>query len=163
MNMARYTQKTLLVYFLSIGLAFAVGGLAGQVTQNSIEGWYTQLNKPFFNPPNAVFAPVWTLLYLLMGWAAARIWLKGRHHKWGKTALYPYGAQLIFNGLWSLVFFGLRQPMGALLVILALLVLIERTKHWFRLVDRTAAVMIYPYLAWVSFATILNLSIVILN
>jgi len=161
--MPQNKKQTFLVYFLSIGLAFAVGGLAGQVTQDAIDGWYTQLNKPFFNPPNVVFAPVWTLLYFLMGWAAARIWLKGQHHRWGKTALYHYGAQLLFNGLWSLVFFGLRQPLGAFVVILILLVLIERSIHWFRLVDRTAAFMLYTYLAWVSFATILNLSIVILN
>jgi len=160
---ARLKKQTFGVYFLSITLAFAVGGLAGQVTQTSIEGWYSQLNKPFFNPPNFIFAPVWTLLYFLMGWAAARVWLKAQHHKWGKTALYHYGAQLLFNGLWSLVFFGLRQPLGALLVILVLLVLIERSLHWFRLVDRTAAFMLYPYLAWVSFATLLNGAIVILN
>ena len=68
--------------------------------------------------------------------------LKGRHHKWGKTALYHYGAQLLFNGLWSLVFFGLHQPLGALVVIIILGILIERSIYWFRLVDRPAAYML---------------------
>ena len=156
-------KNRVLVLLCSIGLAFAVGGLAGQVTQAAIPVWYAQLEKPFFNPPNFVFAPVWTVLYFLMGLAASRVWLRARHHKWGKTALYHYGAQLLFNGLWSLVFFGLHQPLGALVVILILAILIERTIHWFRLVDKLAAYMLYPYLAWVGFATILNGAIVLLN
>jgi len=98
-----------------------------------------------------------------MGWAAGRVWFYGRRHLWGKTALYHFGAQLIFNGLWSLVFFGLRNPLLGLLVILILWVLIERTLYWFRLVDKKAAYMLYPYLAWVSFATVLNAAIWYLN
>ncbi len=156
-------NNSFLISLLSISLAFAVGGLAGQVTQEAIPHWYAQLNKPFFNPPNIIFGPVWTLLYFLMGWAAARVFLKGRHHKWGKTALYHYGAQLVLNGLWSLVFFGLQQPIAGFVLIVILLFLIERSIHWFRLVDKTSSYMLYPYLAWVSFAGLLNLSIVILN
>jgi len=156
-------NNSFLISLLSISLAFAVGGLAGQVTQEAIPQWYAQLNKPFFNPPNIIFGPVWTLLYFLMGWAAARVFLKGRHHKWGKTALYHYGAQLVLNGLWSLVFFGLQQPIAGFVLIVILLFLIERSIHWFRLVDKTSSYMLYPYLAWVSFAGLLNLSIVILN
>ena len=161
--MASIKNNSFLIPLLSISLAFAFGGLAGLVTQQAIPDWYAQLNKPFFNPPNIIFGPVWTLLYFLMGWAAARVFLKGRHHKWGKTALYHYGAQLVFNVLWPLVFFGLQKPLGAFVVILILLVLIERTTHWFRLVDKTSSYMLYPYLAWVCFAVLLNLSICILN
>ena len=161
--MASRKNNSFLISLLSISLAFAVGGLAGQVTQAAIPEWYAQLNKPFFNPPNIIFGPVWTLLYFLMGWAAARVFLKGRHHKWGKTALYHYGAQLVLNGLWSMVFFGLQQPKAGFVLILILLFLIERSIHWFRLVDKTSSYMLYPYLAWVSFAGLLNLSIVILN
>ena len=120
--MASIKNNSFLIPLLSISLAFAFGGLAGLVTQQAIPDWYAQLNKPFFNPPNIIFGPVWTLLYFLMGWAAARVWLKGRHHKWGKTALYHYGAQLVFNVLWPLVFFGLQKPLGAFVVILILLV-----------------------------------------
>ena len=161
--MASRKNNSFLISLLSISLAFAVGGLAGQVTQEAIPEWYAQLNKPFFNPPNIIFGPVWTLLYFLMGWAAARVFLKGRHHKWGKTALYHYGAQLVLNGLWSLVFFGLQQPISGFVLIVILLFLIERSIHWFRLVDKTSSYMFYPYLAWVSFAALLNLSIGILN
>jgi len=148
---------------LGIVLSLSVGFLSGQVTQSAIPTWYAALEKPFFSPPNWVFAPVWTLLYTLMGWAAGRVWFYGRRHLWGKTALYHFGAQLIFNGLWSLVFFGLRNPLLGLLVILILWVLIERTLYWFRLVDKKAAYMLYPYLAWVSFATVLNAAIWYLN
>lgn len=148
---------------LGIILSLSVGFLSGQVTQSAIPTWYAGLEKPFFSPPNWVFAPVWTLLYTLMGWAAGRVWFYGRRHLWGKTALYHFGAQLIFNGLWSLVFFGLRNPLLGLLVILILWVLIERTLYWFRLVDKKAAYMLYPYLAWVSFATVLNAAIWYLN
>ena len=161
--MASIKNNSFLIPLLSISLAFAFGGLAGLVTQQAIPDWYAQLNKPFFNPPNIIFGPVWTLLYFLMGWAAARVFLKGRHHKWGKTALYHYGAQLVLNGLWSLVFFGLQQPIAGFVLIVILLFLIERTTHWFRLVDKTSSYMLYPYLAWVCFAVLLNLSICILN
>lgn len=98
-----------------------------------------------------------------MGIAAGRVWYFGKHHIWGKTALYHYAAQLIFNGLWSLVFFGLEAPGWGLLVIIILLVLIERTVYWFKLVDRPSAYLLYPYLAWVAFATLLNGAIVVMN
>jgi tryptophan-rich sensory protein len=91
------------------------------------------------------------------------VWHYGRRHRWGKTALYHFGAQLIFNGLWSLVFFGLRNPLLGVIIIVILWILIERTIYWFRLVDKRAALLLYPYLAWVSFATVLNGSIVYLN
>jgi len=99
----------------------------------------------------------------MMGWAVGSVWHYGRRHIWGKTALYHFGAQLIFNGLWSLVFFGLRSPLFGMLVIITLLILIERTIYWFRLVDKKAAILLYPYLAWVSFATLLNGAILYLN
>ena len=81
----------------------------------------------------------------------------------GKTALYHFGAQLIFNGLWSLVFFGLKNPLLALIVIIILWVLIERSIYWFRVVDKKSAYMLYPYIAWVSFASVLNAAILYLN
>tara|TARA_B100001093_G_scaffold135260_1_gene127781 strand:+ start:15130 stop:15426 length:297 start_codon:yes stop_codon:yes gene_type:complete len=98
-----------------------------------------------------------------MGIALGRVWYFGRKHRWGKTALYHFGTQLVFNGLWSLLFFGLKNPLLALIIIFILWVLIERTIFWFRLVDKKSSFMLYPYLAWVSFATILNFSIVYLN
>jgi benzodiazapine receptor len=160
-------KNRVLSYFLAVGvgifISLAIGFLSSLVTRQAIPEWYEGLNKPFFSPPNWVFAPVWTLLYSMMGWAAGSVWHYGRRHRWGKTALYHFGAQLIFNGLWSLVFFGLRSPLLGILVIITLWILIERTIHWFRLVDKKAAFLLYPYLAWVSFATLLNGAILYLN
>tara|TARA_B100000768_G_scaffold175619_1_gene187272 strand:+ start:581 stop:1066 length:486 start_codon:yes stop_codon:yes gene_type:complete len=156
-------SQLILAIILGIVLSVAVGFLSSKVTQPEIATWYAGLTKPFFSPPNWLFAPVWTLLYVLMGWASGRVWHFGRRHLWGKTALYHFGAQLIFNGLWSLVFFGLKNPLVGLLVIIVLLILIERTIRWFRLVDKLSSYMLYPYLVWVSFATLLNGAILYLN
>lgn len=160
-------KKITASYFISIlggvTLSLAVGFLSSIVTQQAIPNWYAALVKPFFSPPNWLFAPVWTLLYILMGWAVGSVWHYGKRHRWGKTALYHFGAQLIFNGLWSLVFFGLKNPLLGLLVIITLLILIERTIYWFRLVDKKAAYLLYPYFLWVCFATLLNGSIWYLN
>lgn len=160
-------KKRKLSYFIAVSIgvfiALAVGFLSSLVTRQAISDWYVGLEKPFFSPPNWLFAPVWTLLYILMGWAVGSVWYFGRRHRWGKTALYHFGAQLIFNGLWSLVFFGLRSPLLGMLVIITLWILIERTIYWFRLVDRKAAFLLYPYFAWVSFAALLNGAILYLN
>ena len=153
----------ILAVFIGVFISLAVGFLSSLVTMQAISEWYVELKKPFFSPPNWLFAPVWTLLYALMGWAVGLVWHYGRRHRWGKTALYHFGAQLIFNGLWSLVFFGLRNPLLGVIIIIILWILIERTIYWFRLVDKRAALLLYPYLAWVSFATVLNGSIVYLN
>ena len=161
--MKKNSYQLFLASLLGILFSVGVGFLSSIVTQDAIPTWYKGLNKPFFSPPDWLFAPVWTLLYTLMGIAVGRIWFYGRKHKWGKTALYHFGAQLIFNGLWSLVFFGLKNPLLALIIILILWILIQRSIFWFRLVDRKSAVMLYPYLAWVSFATLLNTGIVYLN
>ena len=148
---------------ISVGLSLGLGFVAGQITRGGIEPWYTALEKPPLTPPNWLFAPVWTVLYLLMGIAAARVWNYGKHHRWGKTALFHYGLQLTLNILWTLVFFYLQQPFWGLLVIGALWIFIERTLRWFRTVDRWASWMMIPYLIWVSFAAYLNFGIWWLN
>ncbi len=140
-----------------------IGFFSGYATQSSIDTWYATLNKPSFNPPNWIFALVWTLLYILMGIAAGIVWSKGYYHKWVKTAMYHFVFQLLFNGLWSIVFFGFQSPGLALIVILILLVLIALTYKWFKVVSNTAAYLLIPYFAWVLFATVLNFSIWQLN
>ncbi|MBH45230.1 MAG: sensory protein TspO [Flavobacteriaceae bacterium] len=144
-------------------LCLGIGFLTGQVTQMSVKTWYTTLEKPFFTPPNWLFAPVWTLLYLMMGVATGRIWYRGLQNKKVKTALYFFGLQILFNGLWSLVFFGLRNPKGGMLVIVILFFLILKTVRNFNRVDRLAALLLYPYLLWVGYASLLNGGIVVLN
>lgn len=140
-----------------------IGFLSGFATQSSVTDWYLTLNKPSFNPPNSIFAPVWTVLYVMMGVAAGLVWSKGFHHVWVKTALYHFGFQLLFNALWSIVFFGFKNPLWGLFVIIILLVFILFTIKWFRVVHKTAAYLLIPYLIWVCFAAILNYKIWELN
>ena len=156
-------MKNLPKILIAVAVCLGIGFFSGFATQSSIGTWYVTLNKPSFNPPNWIFAPVWTLLYILMGIAAGIVWSKGYYHKWVKTAMYHFIFQLLFNGLWSIVFFGFRSPGFALIVILILLVLIILTYKWFKIVSNLAAYLLIPYLLWVSFATILNFSIWQLN
>lgn len=156
-------SKTTTRILIAVAICLAVGFLAGFATQSSVATWYTTLNKPSFNPPNWIFGPVWTVLYILMGIAAGMVWARGVYHKWVKTALYHFGFQLMFNALWSIVFFGFQQPFWALMVILTLLVLLVLTIKWFRVISKTASWLMVPYLLWVCFATVLNYSIWSLN
>ena len=146
-----------------MGFCLLIGFLASFATQTSVNDWYPTLVKPSFTPPNWIFAPVWALLYVLMGVAAGVVWSKGFYHLWVKTALYHFGFQLLLNALWSIVFFGLKNPLAALFVILTLLVLIVLTIKWFLVVSRKAALLMIPYLAWVAFASALNFEIWRLN
>jgi tryptophan-rich sensory protein len=156
-------KKKLTYIAISVTICLIIGFLSGFATQSSVNDWYLALNKPSFNPPNWIFAPVWTLLYILMGIAAGIVWAKGFYHIWVKTALYNFGFQLLFNALWSVVFFGFKNPFWALLVILFLLALILVTIKWFNVVSRTAAYLLIPYFLWVCFATLLNYRIWELN
>lgn len=159
----RTSRKKLWRILISVAVCLLIGFLSGFATQSSVDTWYATLNKPSFNPPNAVFAPVWTVLYILMGVAAGMVWSRGFHHLWVKTALYHFGFQLLLNASWSIVFFGMQKPLWAFGVIIALIIAIILTLKWFRIVSKTAAWLMLPYLAWVLFASVLNLSIVQLN
>ncbi|MEQ8218071.1 MAG: TspO/MBR family protein [Arenibacter sp.] len=156
-------KKQLTYIAISVTVCLTIGFLSSFATQSSVNDWYLELNKPSFNPPNWIFAPVWTVLYIMMGVAAGIVWAKGFYHIWVKTALYHFGIQLLFNALWSIIFFGFKNPFAALLVILALLVLIIFTIKWFKVVSNTAALLLIPYLLWVCFATALNYKIWELN
>ena len=157
--MGKVFPKILIAVIVCLGIGF----FSSFATQSSIDTWYESLNKPFFNPPDWIFGPVWTVLYILMGIAAGLVWSKGFYHKWVQTALYHFIFQLLFNGLWSIVFFGFQSPGFAFLNILVLLVLIILTIKWFKVVSKKAAYLLYPYLLWVSFAAVLNFSIWQLN
>ena len=148
---------------IAVLICLLIGFLSGFATQSSVETWYAALNKPSFNPPNWIFAPVWTFLYITMGISAGLVWARGFYHIWVKTALYYFGFQLLFNALWSIVFFGLREPFWALMVIIVLVLLILATIKWFKIVSKTAAYLLLPYLLWVCFAMVLNYSIWQLN
>ncbi|HLC88105.1 MAG TPA: TspO/MBR family protein [Patescibacteria group bacterium] len=139
-------------------------GITGSLfTASSISDWYAILNKPFFSPPNWIFAPVWTILYLMMGISAFLIWQKGLKKKGVRESLNLFLVQLALNFFWSIFFFGLKSPLVALICIIALWYAIYLTIKAFSKISKTASKLLIPYLLWVSFATILNLSLVILN
>lgn len=156
-------KRKIFKIILSVAICLSIGFLSSFATQSSITDWYVTLNKPSFNPPNWVFGPVWTVLYILMGIAAGVVWGKGFHHIWVKTALYHFGFQLLLNASWSIVFFGLKSPLAALIIITALLIMILLTMKWFNIVSKKAAMLLVPYLLWVAFATVLNFKIWQLN
>ncbi|MEO9512531.1 MAG: TspO/MBR family protein [Flavobacteriaceae bacterium] len=157
-------MKKKFVYILvAVAICLLIGFLSSFATQNTVDDWYLTLNKPSFNPPNWLFAPVWTALYIMMGIAAGIVWSKGFHHIWVKTALYHFGFQLLFNALWSIVFFGFKSPIWALAIIFILLTLIILTIRWFKVVSKLAAILLIPYMLWVCFATLLNYKIWELN
>lgn len=140
-----------------------VGFLGTPFTISAIPTWYTTLNKPFFAPPNWIFGPVWTLLYLLMGVAFYLIWKQGWQKKRIATAGKYFLLQLGLNFIWSPIFFGLKAPLLGLIVIMAMWVLIVMTMKKFHPLSRLAFYLLVPYLLWVSFVTLLNGAIVILN
>jgi translocator protein len=139
------------------------GAAAGILTMSGIAGWYATLNKPWFTPPNYVFGPVCTVLYILMGISLYLVLSQGWEKKPVKHGVVLFAAQLVANILWSFLFFGFHSPVAGLACILVLLALIVGTMVAFRRVSRTAALLLVPYLAWVCIATALNAAIVLLN
>jgi tryptophan-rich sensory protein len=141
-----------------------LAGLMGSLfTTPSIPGWYAGLTKPAFNPPSWLFAPVWTILYAVMGIAAWLVYDKGIKSPEAKRALSLFATQLLLNILWSIVFFGAHRILGGVIVIVGLWVMILRTILLFYKISRPAACLLIPYILWVSFATVLNVSLYMLN
>lgn len=146
----------------SIALCVLLGSVGGLVTVNEIPTWYATLNKPSFHPPNWLFGPVWTTLYVLMGIGVYLIW-KQPLSKERNKALQVFILQFILNFCWSFIFFGLHATGWALIEMIALLVLILLTILHFAKHSKLAAWLLVPYLAWVSFALLLNAAIWKLN
>ncbi len=148
---------------LSLGICEAAG-IAGSIyTLQSVREWYPTLTKPQFNPPAWVFGPVWTALFIMMGLSLYLVWNRGLKKKGVTDAVAIFGVQLILNVVWSYLFFGLRNPSLALFEIIVLWGAILVTILKFGKIDRPAAYLLIPYLLWVGFAGVLNLSIVLLN
>ncbi len=156
-------MKNLSKLIISIIGCELVGLLGTPFTVSAISTWYVTLNKPSFSPPNWVFGPMWTLLYFLIGIAFYLIWKQGWKKKKAVIAGKYFLTQLALNGIWSPIFFGLRSPLLGLIVIVAMWVMIVMTMKKFYTLSRLAFYLLVPYLAWVSFATILNGAIVLLN
>lgn len=145
----------------AISLPLLAGFIGSIFTIPAIDTWYATLNKPSFNPPNYIFAPVWTTLYILMGISFYLVLISKVKNK--SYAIGLFLLQLVLNALWSYIFFGLHNPLLALFEIIFLWGAVLYTTTSFDRISNIASYVIFPYVIWVSFAFILNLSIVILN
>lgn len=152
---------------LSLVIAFAlpqvIGILAGVATARSTRDWYPSLTKPWYTPPSWLFGPAWLVLYLMMGYASWRVWNVGWASPGVSLALTVYGVHLLINGLWSILFFGLRRPDWALVEVVFLWLGVAASLLLFWRVDAVAGQLMIPYLGWVTFAAILNRGVVIRN
>jgi benzodiazapine receptor len=145
-------------------VACQCAGLIGMLfTTPNIPTWYAALEKPFFTPPNWLFAPAWITLYVLMAVAAFLVWRKGLGEEGVRCALIVFLVQLVLNALWSVVFFGLHSPFWGMVVILALWVAILLTIIKFFRLSVAAGSLMLPYILWVSFASALNIAVWVLN
>lgn len=136
----------------------AIAGVGGAITATSVGTWYPTLEKPSFTPPDWIFPPVWTSLYLLMAVAAWRIWHQAGWRQ-GRPALFAFAVQLALNLAWSFLFFGAQQVGAALAEMIVLLAAIVWTTRRFAAIDRLAALLLVPYVLWVGFATVLTAAI----
>ena len=150
----------LLVSVIICQLAGVIGSLA---TTPAIPVWYASLRKPAFTPPSWLFAPVWIILFFLMGCALFLVWRQGVRIAGVKPALMIFAVQLILNVLWSFAFFGLRSPLTGLVVMCVLWMMIVATIIAFFRVSTIAAVLLVPYILWVSYAAVLNAAIFAIN
>lgn len=162
LNHKSETPRFWLPLGLFLLLCFTVAGLGGAVTAQSVNGWYQTLAKPSFNPPDWIFGPVWTTLFALMALAAALVWRHGAGID-RRIAIGWFLGQLALNLGWSCLFFGLQWIGLALVCLILLWVAIGGTILHFSRLDRWAALLLAPYLAWVSFAGLLNFLIWRLN
>ncbi|MEI2737972.1 MAG: TspO/MBR family protein [Chitinophagaceae bacterium] len=144
---------------IAIAIPIAIGATAGLFTVTGVGSWYQTINKPSWNPPGWVFAPVWTTLYVMMGVSLYLVWKSGVSNNLKRTAIGLFAFQLVLNFFWSLIFFDQQQPGWALVEIIVMWFFILFTIFAFAKVNKTAAWLLVPYISWVSFATILNYTI----
>lgn len=157
--LANVKWKKLLI---CIAIPLAVGGLAALLTIGSMDA-YAKLLQPPFSPPGWVFPVVWTILYILMGWASYRIWTADAPKEKKRDALILYGVQLFFNFFWSLLFFRWELRLTAFFWLLALWFLVYATIRLFYRVEDPAGDLLLPYLLWTTFAAYLNMGVFLLN
>lgn len=148
---------------ITVAICLVAGVIGSFFTAPNIPTWYADLNKPWFTPPSWVFGPVWTILYILMGVSLFLVLRVGWERRDVQIGTAVFGIQLVLNILWSYLFFGLRSPLYGLIGIVALWIAILATIIWFFRISHPAAILLVPYIAWVSIATALNYSIYVLN
>lgn len=157
------TLPSSLKLLIAILLSQAAGIIGSVFTMSAIPTWYAALARPELSPPNWVFGPVWTTLYVLMGIAAFLVWRRGLERRDVKIALAIFIGQLALNTLWSIIFFGLKNPGAAFIEIIFLWLAILATIIAFAKISKPAAWLLAPYILWVSFAAYLNFAIWRLN
>ena len=148
---------------ISLALPQLAGLVGSFFTSPAIPTWYASLERPSFSPPNWVFGPVWVTLYLLMGISIYLIWNKLESNKKAKNFFWLFWIHLVFNATWSIAFFGLQNPGLALINIAVIWVLIVALVIGFWKIDKRASYLLLPYFLWVSFASVLNYFIWVLN
>lgn len=146
-----------------IAAALVAGVIGGWATSSSVGSWYLELTKPKWNPPDWIFGPVWTVLYLLMAIAVFRVWVLRHRVPAARTVVVVYFSQLALNCAWSVLFFGLRMPGWALVDLVVLLMLLAWLQVYLWEIDQVAGALWLPYVIWVSFAGALNAAIWRLN
>ena len=156
-------MNTYLKLFISIFICLIIGGLSGYFTVSEISTWYATLNKPSFNPPNWIFSPVWTTLYILMGISFWLIWKNNDNVSLKNRAMLYFVMQLIFNFFWSIIFFKFHQLGFAFIEIILMWIFILFSIISFFPISKAASYLLIPYICWVSFASVLNFSIWRLN
>lgn len=150
-------------FLISLLVTFSIAAVSSYFTISQVPGWYAALRKPSFNPPNQLFGPVWSVLYIIIATAAYLVWQKRDGSPLHQTTRWVYILQLLLNCSWSIVFFGLHQVAAALIVIVLLWMNIIVVMYFFNRFSKTACWLLLPYLLWVSFAAALNFSIDMLN
>ena len=155
-------SRSIYALFAAVGICLVVGIAASVVTASSIKDWYPLLEKPSWTPPNWLFGPVWSALYVMMGVAAWLVW-RDSTGTVQRRVLLIFASQLILNCIWSFLFFGLRSPGWAVLEIVLLWSMIVVTMFSFAKINRLAAGLLVPYVVWVSFAAALNFAVWNLN
>lgn len=156
-------MKNWIKLVISLVLPLLAGGIAGLFATPEIRGWFQTIQKPGWQPPNWVFGPVWTVLYILMGLAFYLVWKNPRTDSRKRMAITLWLVQLVFNFFWSFIFFKKHQIDWALAEIVILWFFILLTMLWFGRISRLAAWLMVPYICWISFASLLTLAIYRLN
>jgi translocator protein len=156
-------RKNIIIYIVAILVTEGAGLIGNIFTMPNISTWYASLLKPSFNPPNWIFGPVWTILFLMMGISLALVIISGKNNAFFWPAVAAFAVQLALNILWSFMFFYLRNPLYGFIEILFLLLAIALTIFYFYKINHAAGWLLVPYILWVSFAAILNAAIWRLN
>jgi tryptophan-rich sensory protein len=158
-----FSLRELPKLIISILIVFVAGSIGTLATTSELTTWYAALAKPNWTPPNWVFGPIWSTLYILMGIALFMVWKQGLERDDVKFAILIFAVQLVLNTLWSLVFFGMHAIFGGFILILILWIAIFANIIVFYIITKPAGLLLIPYLLWVSIASYLNYSVYLLN